>query len=87
MGGFLVSLCLWLRLSKASDNLFVLFRGSSAVEQWTVNPLVQGSNPCPGAMSDSVWRPRHCQSKSRHNCGGFLLFGDAWGSSRKVCPT
>lgn len=28
------------------------FRGSSAVEQWTVNPLVVGSNPTPGAIWD-----------------------------------
>ena len=27
-------------------------------------------------MSDSVWRPRHCQSKNHHVCGGFLLFGE-----------
>lgn len=28
------------------------FRGSSAVEQWTVNPLVVGSNPTPGARQE-----------------------------------
>lgn|GEM_PF-2857845 len=28
------------------------FRGSSAVEQWTVNPLVVGSNPTLGAMKN-----------------------------------
>ncbi len=49
------------------------FRGSSAVEQWTVNTLVAGSNPAPGAMSDCVWRPRHSHSKSRHESGGFLI--------------
>ena len=27
-----------------------IFRDSSAVEQWTVNPLVVGSNPTPGAF-------------------------------------
>lgn len=32
-----------------------LFRGSSAAEQLTVNQLVVGSIPTPGAMSDSVW--------------------------------
>jgi hypothetical protein len=26
-----------------------------------------------GAMSGSVWRPRCCQSKSHHFCGGFLF--------------
>ncbi len=29
---------------------FLLFRVSSAVEQWTVNPLVVGSNPTPGVL-------------------------------------
>jgi hypothetical protein len=29
---------------------FQLFRVSSVVEQWTVNPLVVGSNPTPGDL-------------------------------------
>src|SRR3989338_11209054 len=32
------------------------FRGSSVAEQWTVNPLVAGSNPAPGATKEKTKR-------------------------------
>lgn len=43
------------------------------VEQLTVNQLVVGSNPPLGAMSDSVWRPRHCQSLEHQEIGEMVI--------------
>ena len=41
------------------------FRVSSAVEQWTVNPLVAGSNPAPG---DSIDIGSYSESCNCHFC-------------------
>ena len=36
------------KIDKLGNIVAFLFRNSSAVEQWTVNPLVVGSNPTSG---------------------------------------
>lgn len=48
---FLIKLTSWSSCKRRQRLLLSTrpFRGSSAVEQWTVNPLVLGSNPSPGA--------------------------------------
>lgn len=50
-----------------------LFRVSSAVEQWTVNPLVVGSNPTPGDFIRTIRTPGLKDHKDANGQKSFLV--------------
>ena len=56
------------------------------VEQLTVNQLVVGSSPTPGATSERVWCPTCVQSKASHESGWFLSKLMVYGDGLLVIP-